>query len=251
MAQAAIEHQECAMCLYPLFQQPVCFLVEGGRRVCRHPYHKGCVDLPVSVFQGGERRCPICRKGFSEVLDLPNPESDPRGFFSAIDCDRSGCLSREEVMDGLKACLDLDWRTIDRSIDALWSTWDSDSSDSISFDEMTRPHSGLLAFVKRNYPGSPQDRLREPPDIRQRPREWFSFWDENANGSLSKSEIIRALVKTFRTDNVHTITECVEAVFPLFDPDGSGEVDVNEFTMRDGLCDTIIASVASLISTNR
>jgi Ca2+-binding EF-hand superfamily protein len=54
-------------------------------------------------------------------------------------------------------------------------------------------------------------------------------------------------VKTFRTDNVNTITECVEAVFPLFDIDGSGEVDVNEFTMRDGLCDTIIASVASLI----
>jgi hypothetical protein len=112
---------------------------------------------------------------------------------------------------------------------------------------MTRPHSGLLAFVKRNYPRSPEDLFRQPPDIRQRPREWFSFWDENANGSLSKSEIIRALVKTFRTDNVNTITECVEAVFPLFDIDGSGEVDVNEFTMRDGLCDTIIASVASLI----
>ena len=38
----------------------------------------------------------------------------------------------------------------------------------------------------------------------------------------------------------------VEAVWGIFDPDGSGAIDRQEFLMSDGLAETIVASAGSL-----
>ena len=247
MAQAALEHAECAVCIEKLCSAPCCFLVANGRRVCRHPFHMTCIDRPASVFAGGRKCCSLCRLEFSSVVSLPSPVTNPRGFFECLDADRNGSLSREEVIDGLKATLDLDWRRIEQSVTQLWSTWDQDHGGTVSFAEFSAPQTGLLAFVLRTYP-RPTGARGEPPDIARAPREWFAFWDEDGSGALSKSEIVRALVKTFRAQRdvqVGVIQEVVDNVFCLFDSDGSGEVDMSEFTETDGLCDTIVASMRS------
>ena len=199
----------------------------------------------VAAAKLGSRSCSPCHCH----CHCRSHPTHPVHFHPPKDADKSGCLSKEEVLDGLQACVDLDWRRIESSIDSLWTTWDRDSGGSLSYEEFSHPTTGLLNFVRRNFARAEGGEPREPPDIRRRAREWFGFWDEDGSGALSKSEIVRALVKTFRVHSsaqavqVATIEETVDAVFPLFDSDGSGEVDVDEFTMADGLCDTIIASM--------
>ena len=243
-----MEHQECVICFENLCSREACCLYnQSGIRVCRHYFHTDCMIAPSSVLQP-RRSCPICRVEWTSIVSLPNPLNNPRAFFDMIDSDSSGCLNRNEVLEGLKACLDVDWRKIEQSVEILWNTWDKDKGGTISYAEMVEPNTGLLAYIIRNYPRSEVDRAREPPDLRQRPRDWFQYWDEDKSNSLEKEEIVRALVKTFRitqgSASVATITEVIDAVFCIFDPDGSGSIDINEFTMSDGLCDTIIASLS-------
>ena len=246
-----MEHQECVICFDKLANGAVCALFgSDGKRSCRHYFHRECMiggrdGLPECVLMT-RRECPCCRAKWTTAVTLPNPIVDPRAFFDCIDADHGGCLSKSEVIDGLKATVDLDWRQIDSSVDALWSTWDRDGNGSISYEEMTAPRSGLLDYIRRNYPGQ---RLPESPNILQQPRQWFQYWDEDSSNSLEKDEIVRALIKTFRvtqgTVEVSTIRETLDCVFPIFDDDGSGAIDIDEFTKTDGLCDTIIASMAA------
>jgi hypothetical protein len=66
--------------------------------------------------------------------------------------------------------------------------------------------------------------------------------------SLEKDEIVRALIKTFRMTYgailAREIAETLDAIWVIFDHDGSGSIEMDEFISRDGLCDTILASLA-------
>jgi Ca2+-binding EF-hand superfamily protein len=91
-------------------------------------------------------------------------------------------------------------------------------------------------------------RAGQVPDITAQPRMWFQFWDEDDGGTLCKNEVLRAIVKTFRiADNSVARTAAIfgslDAMWPIFDTDGSGEIDINEFTETDGLCDSLVASL--------
>ena len=67
-------------------------------------------------------------------------------------------------------------------------------------------------------------------------------------GTLDKEEVVRALIKTFNlSTNVDERTKMrgtIDAIWPLFDDDGSGEIDRPEFLRAgEGLADTIIATM--------
>lgn len=61
---------------------------------------------------------------------------------------------------------------------------------------------------------------------------------------------MRALIKTFELSSnltqVQHMRGIVDAVWALFDPDGSGAIDRREFLMPDGLAETIVASAGSM-----
>jgi hypothetical protein len=75
----------------------------------------------------------------------------------------------------------------------------------------------------------------------------FKYWDRDGSNALSKVEVLRALIKTFRRRDgsveVASMRDTLDAVWGLFDTDGGGTVDLDEFTQSDGLCDTILASI--------
>ncbi len=73
-----------------------------------------------------------------------------------------------------QATVKLDWREIERKADELWRRWDPDGSGGISMNEMMTPSTGLLAYLSQHYPGA--EVTKEPPDLRKKPREWFTFW---------------------------------------------------------------------------
>lgn len=196
----AMEHHECVICFDGLCTKPVVALYcADGKRSCRHYFHHDCLVGPEEHVLMLRRDCPVCRAKWTTAVTVPSPLVDPRAFFDLIDVDSGGTLSKNEVLDGLKATVDLDWRQIDASVDALWSTWDADGNGTISYEEMMRPGTGLLDYIRRNYPG--QEDKRMPPDLRQSAWKWFEFWDEDSSRSLEKDEVLRALVKTFRVQH--------------------------------------------------
>lgn len=79
---------------------------------------------------------------------------------------------------------------------------------------------------------------------------WFDFWDTDGNGSLDQQEVQRALMKTFCIGGdvcrVQTMRETLEAVWVLFDIDGNNSIDIHEFTMANGLGETLLLSLRGL-----
>jgi len=187
--------------------------------------------------------------------------------------------------------VDLDHRRVSADIDSLWGRWDANGDGSINYSEFV---CGLLPYLLEHYPrppGSCPPRYNEAesgggagagtasnadaellamraagrvPDMASKPRLWFAYWDDEdgGNGELSKAEVLRAIVKTFRlessiisssssssssrerdTQRALGVAAALDAVWPLFDHDGSGEIDVGEFTATDGLCDTLLATL--------
>ena len=88
-------------------------------------------------------------------------------------------------------------------------------------------------------------------DMRQwiLPRDqWFDFWDKDRSGELNQKEVVRALLNTLGLTSNQSQPErmrlTVKSIWPIFDPDGSGQIDHSEFIQPDGLADTVLATVA-------
>lgn len=234
----AIERSECCICLDPLCRKP-CAMLFRQHRVCLHYFHEEC------ILQSRIQSCPICRAPYDRTVTLVDPIQEPETWFDMIDKDGSGSLSHQEVLEGLKATVDIDWRRLETDIGVLFRRWDVGGSGEITLDEFLK---GPLIYIERNRGGSPDD--DEVPDITSDPTGWFKFWDVDGNNSLQKDEVARALIKTLRLRehgkygvSVEEIVEVLSAVWSLFDHDNSDGIDVDEFISPDGLCETILASV--------
>lgn len=235
----AAQHQECPECYDPLYIKPVSVLCENssGTRACGHYLHSECASMKQ------DKTCAVCQHSFTSVCNLPNPLEDPKQWFSVVDTDGDKQLGYEEILDGLKAQLALDWGKIEADADTLWSKWDADGSMMVSEKEFLDPKNGPIAYLKEHYPRTIE--FTPPPDIRHNKAAWFDFWDEDRSELLDKGEVGRALMKTFKVLRVDrsAVLGTLEIVWPIFDVDGSGKVDKNEFIAPDNLADTIIAQI--------
>mmetsp|Transcript_19398 Transcript_19398/g.57673 ORF Transcript_19398/g.57673 Transcript_19398/m.57673 type:complete len:335 (-) Transcript_19398:37-1041(-) len=243
VAQTVVEQRaECAICFEPLAGNaatPVCRLVTGSRS-CGHYVHRACAER----WRAQNSVCPVCRAPFSELRTFPSID-DARAWFQAVDADGNGRLDQREVAAALKACLaDLDSERFDRELPTLWRRWDKNGDGTLTFDELFQ-RDGLVNYVRGAYRGHRED--GEPPPLSD-PRGWFSFWDYDGSNSLDKAEIHRALVKTFglagQYDRISTMADTLNAVWGIFDHDGSGDVDRAEFAASGGLGETLNASLA-------
>ena len=81
------------------------------------------------------------------------------------------------------------------------------------------------------------------PDIRSDPQAWFRFFDKSRSGALEKNECVDAFAQTFTSCDHSTLAAVVDNLWPLFDPDGSGSITMQEFTAPNGLCETMVAQM--------
>jgi Ca2+-binding EF-hand superfamily protein len=233
----AANHAECAICFEPLAREPVAALFSpNGKRSCSHYFHSSCIERLQN------RSCPMCRGSYERFLTVPSPITDPRGWFMAIDTDGNGVLTYEEVSEGLKTVLPIDWRKIESDTDKYWMRWDRDGNGVITLEEFQEKANGMIEYLNEHF-RPPTNRVC--PDIRTHPNDWFQYWDEDHSGSLDKGEVRRALIKTLRLFHVsvESVTEILEAIWPIFDHDMSGTISMTEFSARDGLADTIISTL--------
>jgi hypothetical protein len=133
-----------------------------------------------------------------------------------IDVDGSGALSKDEVIEAVKSTINCNWREFEEELadvfdgegslvpgESLWRRWDADGNGTLSCNEFIAD-GGLLDYVLEHYP---------VPDIQPMPvlkaydiasyRAFFEYWDNpsnggNADGKWDRSEIRRALMKSFR-----------------------------------------------------
>ena len=67
------------------------------------------------------------------------------------------------------------------------------------------------------------------PDIKKDKHAWYNHYDEDKNGSLQQDEVVRGLIQTFRfghdPQRMQAIKQTVQAVWCIFDNDGSGSID--------------------------
>lgn len=238
---------ECPICFEPLCAAPVgVFVGRDGRRVSQHFFNLAAAR---EWLASGTGMCPLTRKPIASVLEVPDCRVDPDGWFNAVDLDGDQRLSRLEVIECLKAQLPVDAAALDAAAadpnNWMWQAWDLDGSGYIDRTELLHPQ-GLVAYVRSAFERA--DRSDSIPDIARDKAAWYMHWDEDNSGALDKEEVVRALLKTFRMTSdqqrVQQMRSTIDAVWPIFDDDGSGTIERVEFLKpNDGLADTIIATL--------
>mmetsp|Transcript_7634 Transcript_7634/g.8809 ORF Transcript_7634/g.8809 Transcript_7634/m.8809 type:complete len:261 (+) Transcript_7634:63-845(+) len=241
----ATDHAECVVCFEPLQSEQCCVLVNNtGTRVCQHIFHFTCAEDHKRSL-GESPTCAICRRSYSSLKKIPDFQSDPEAWFEIVDLDGDGQLSLKEVTEILKYTTPLDWKTAESWIRDNWMNWDTDGDGHLSFAEIVRPGTGLLHCLRDIF-----DEIHRGPvpelDISTL-RDWFVYWDEDNSKELDKEEVIRALIKTLSighdSERQASVREVVNGTWAMFDSDGNGNVDIDEFILPDGLGETLIATI--------
>lgn len=202
---------------------------------------------------------------------------NPRKWFQTFDGNNDGLLEKGDCIEGIRMTFEtLDFETIRYLLDTLWPIFDSDGSGSLTMDEFLKP-GGLCEMILAQVPTPPaaNSSIRPPVisipplpplpplpppqsnpseelvlQITRNPRRWFQLFDRNRDGLLRKSDCIEGLTKTFPSLNASSARDLIDALWSLFDSDGSGTLDMEEFIKPSGLCDTILAQMTTAIPTD-
>eukprot|EP00050_Salpingoeca_kvevrii_P017588 m.66429 g.66429 ORF g.66429 m.66429 type:complete len:319 (+) comp7623_c0_seq3:120-1076(+) len=243
---------ECCLCFDSLCSEPCAVFVKeqassgffsrsrGPARVCRHYLHKRCAE---EILRTSDQRCPTCRAQFTGVLAVPRLLDDPNAWFAAVDTDGNGTLSRQEVIDALRAQLPVDFQRLEQDLVAnSWTRWDPNNDGQLTKEELFGP-GGLVQWMQTKFPRGE----RPPPPHISNKHAWFDYWDEDSSASIDQEELTRALIKTFNLSSslsqVNSMRDTVRNVWCIFDDDGNGTIERSEFLAPHGLADTIIATL--------
>jgi len=239
-----LNFNECPICFDELYKRTIAYLItESGCRACSHYFHEECV----LNWRDIGSTCPIDRCPYNSVVPIPSPFLHPLEWFQSVDSDGNGYLDKQEVLNILQAQLPVDSVRLEKEADELWTQWDTNGDGKISFEELTNSESGLIHYVRNNFP---RPRIEMPILNRHNLSLWFDYWDEDKSGSLDKWEVTRALAKTFThhysgesIQSSRAFRETIDALWCIFDYDGNGTIDINEFCQPDGLGESICASL--------
>jgi len=240
----ALRHAECPICFEPLASGPVGVFLAGGGRVSNHFFN---LDAAQEWLRSGNGHCPLTRLPISSVLAVPDLRADLQAWWRVVDVNGDGRLSRHELIEALKAQLPIDAEKLDEALADgshwLWEQWDKDRSGFIERAEAP----GLVAFVQQVFASSGGGK-GPIPDMARDKLGWYNYWDEDNSGSLEKEEVVRALAKTLGLSTsparVQQMRSTVDAIWAVFDADGSQSIERDEFLRPgEGLADTIVATM--------
>ena len=253
---------ECPICFDELSSEPNGCFYRGGRRTCSHFFHLQCCrDLP-------HKSCPMCRADFDEIKCVPSVKTEPDAWFTCVDNEGKGLISKPRLAQALLAQLPLDVHAFSARLEAEWPALDPQGRGGISRDVLrSKGGAGLLATLSKaiDRPELMPELVRAPvldmrgpvPDIHKEPAKWFDRFDEDSNGKINQTELVRALIKTGVQVNqvnplggvaeaggpalVSSMHELVDAVWDVF---ASGDtISKSAFLKTDGLGEAIVAAL--------
>jgi len=262
---------ECSICFESLFTNPGVFVNEEGLRVCGHFICLTCAehvqDEASDRFRAWRTRrepripkppgpvCPLCRANFAAALRLTDPTVDPKSFFRLACVPEPGedvVLKDKYAMSAIEAILPVNASTFAPIFEDLWPQW-CDCTDGMKESEFLRPD-GMLAWLSSHLlEMKVEGQLGAPPKL-QDTESWFQYFDYHGNERLSKSELLRGIVKTYdvaqlvpattpsrksRTVGAIKLRELVDAVWDE-DRWGSNGIGLDDFAGRSGLAKRLL-----------
>jgi len=187
---------ECPICFEPLHRgQPMAFTDDDGRAVCPHFVCSTCAKgyEASANSTGATRKCPECRRTAPRVLPLPKLADDPLGWFDFLTAD-SGAVSRSTLLRAISAMLPIDAEELGTAVDEGSVTSGPMRHEVTAAEFLT---CGLYAWVWRHDLEHRRCGSLGPlPDISDR-KAWFQHWNLAQTGTLSRGEVLRAILKTF------------------------------------------------------
>jgi hypothetical protein len=135
------------------------------------------------------------------------------------------------VLDALVTQFPIDLAKLEQALPMLWARWDISGSGHVTRDEFVHPERGLLRFVRTKLLKRPPP---EPP-AGANAAVWFAFFDDNQTGRLTRSQLLRALVKSSERLDSATVIDTLEPLGLLpHDANGAADADADdEFVTLD------------------
>jgi len=240
---------ECPVCYGVLHKEAVslCAGVEG-EALCCHFYHDRCLKVL------RRRSCLICGVAFKFRRRLPPMLEDPSTWFKVLLGSREpgAGVTLEAMASALAAQFPIRRSAAISLLKKKWSRWDRDNNGSIDESEFLASKNGLLAYFKKKIEKIEKlekpNKEAVPVDLRDSVQGWFTYFDEDGNGELDKSEVLRGLIVSFSLTNEEVIClnlrSVLDAVWPVFDTDMNGCISKEEFLKpKEGLGHSLLSSV--------
>lgn len=258
LAERAVE---CPVCYEPLYSAHPSVLqrVDTGKRLCGHYFCLRCAQR----LGGG---CPLCRARAPSgcvAKALPNVERAPRTWFRMVDNSANGRLERDEVVRALEAVLPLDAERLRRALgitvdgsegesedgdgekSGWWQQWHADTTvngrPAGITEEAFCAEGGLLQWIVEHLRELRRCEIRgRPPELTSDNLEcWYEFWASEPEDGLSRSELLRALMRTLGVSGVERrkvreIRGTIEHCYHVWVADGGDRVSREAFIKSPG-----------------
>jgi len=190
---------ECPICLEPLCRStPVAFVDAADAAVCLHLLCSKCARGYTSSTntQGEALRCPECRRHAITMRQLPSLSEDPLHWFEFLASDTvsvNGKVAKSMLLRTISSILPVEADAIEAGRVGTELSQEVSASDFLTHE--------LFVWVWRNV----QEHLRcmklgPPPDLEER-RAWFKYWNLSEGGRLSRAEVLRAILRSFRVSS--------------------------------------------------
>jgi len=170
-------------------------------RACKHLLHAACcASLEARArAKGTQPACPCCSEQFGAYVAIPDPKENPQKWFDALDVRKCGKIAKEEAMDALMAVLPI--KTAAREQLAPGCERVNLACCKAVIEHFQQRESS----IKRRQP-VPVPKIEDHCN-------WFSFWDVQDTGLLTKQEVTRALMKTIRNHDPKLLRPAIDDVW--------------------------------------
>eukprot|EP00434_Breviolum_minutum_P034932 symbB.v1.2.030920.t3/scaffold3535.1/size54508/3 len=236
---------ECPICLEPLCRStPTAFVADTA--VCLHFLCINCARGYASSTnsQGDALRCPECRRHAVDMQPVPSLCEDPLSCFEFLaGIGEESHLARPMLLRMLSALLPLDSEALEAQGETL-------SQEVHAADFLTNP---FFVWVWRHLQEHQRSMVRQEPapDLEDRTA-WFKYWNFSNTGRLTRSEVLRAILRSFRVTSlqkqkVQDLRSRVDKVWDMWThrcmQNGHGvnpnSVQCDEFAMELGFGDLL------------
>jgi len=75
---------------------------------------------------------------------------------------------------------------------------------------------------------------------------WFDYYDVDHSGKLDCEELVNALLSTYQRNDIESMRETVYSILPVFDPNGDGLIDREEFIASEGLGESLLSALQNI-----
>lgn len=254
---------ECPVCFLELYRFPQAVIKFQSKRACPHYFHRDCANHLLKNIVGARFRgsaCPLCGVPFNDTQPMPDLMRNPREWFSVVDLDLGGSLDTNEVIEALGCCLPLNRHKLTKQVYAHWRIWDPDGDGAISMQEFTAERVGLRDWIINHKGILGADAVKESvafaktvPSLDTHPIEWFEYWDRDRNGTLTRDEVLRALIRTFCIDwngkaslpDAHDLRETGIGLWSGLGYSTFASIGIDEFVKPFGLMDQFLHNQAN------